>query len=101
MSELHTVNKSPFEKSSVDSCLAHVQEGSAVLFYEDAVYAAMEGTSVSSKVKAAAGVKLYALGPDVAARGIPADRLIAGVEVIDYAGFVDLSVQHSKVVAWV
>lgn len=101
MSELHTVNKSPFEKNSVDSCLAHAQAGSAVLFYEDGVYAAMEGTAIAGKVKAAAGVKLYALGPDVAARGIPEDRLIAGVELVDYAGFVDLSVQHSKVVAWV
>ena len=31
MSELHTVNKSPFEKSSFNSCMEHVLEGSAVL----------------------------------------------------------------------
>ena len=31
MSELHTVNKSPFEKSSFDSCMEHALEGSAVL----------------------------------------------------------------------
>ena len=35
MSELHTVNKSPFEKSSLESCLSHVAEGSAVLLIED------------------------------------------------------------------
>jgi tRNA 2-thiouridine synthesizing protein B len=100
MSELHTVNKSPFEKTSAASCLAHVAEGSAVLFYEDGVYAAMDGTTISAQVKGA-GVKVYALGPDLAARGIAADRLMEGVEVVDYAGFVDLAAEYSKVVAWV
>ncbi|MEJ1339746.1 MAG: sulfurtransferase complex subunit TusB [Candidatus Sedimenticola sp. (ex Thyasira tokunagai)] len=101
MSELHTVNKSPFEKGSFDNCLGHVLEGSAVLLVEDGVYAAMKGTSAEAKVLAAKGVKFYALGADVKARGIAADRIIEGFEIVDYAGFVDLSAEHSKVVAWV
>ena len=101
MSELHTVNKSPFEKSSFGSCLGHVVEGSAVLLYEDGVYGAMKGTALEDKVKAVQGVKFYALGPDVKARGITEDRLIEGIELVDYAGFVDLSTEHDKVVSWV
>ena len=101
MSDLHTVNKSPFEKSSFDSCLGHVQEGSAVLLYEDGVYAAMKGTANEEKIKSAQGVKFYVLGPDVKARGIDAGRLTEGLEVVDYAGFVDLAAEHEKVVAWV
>ncbi|MCP3867552.1 MAG: sulfurtransferase complex subunit TusB [Gammaproteobacteria bacterium] len=101
MSELHTVNKSPFEKSSFDSCMGHVLEGSAVLLYEDGVYAAMQGTTAEAKVKSAQGVKIYVLGPDLKARGIDAARLIDGVDVVDYAGFVDLTIEHDKVVAWV
>lgn len=101
MSILHTVNKSPFEKSSVASCIAHALEGSAVLFYEDAVYAVAAGTSVEEQVKSAKGVKLYVLGPDLKARGVSADKLINGVEVVDYAGFVDLAAEHDKVQAWV
>ena len=46
MSILHTVNKSPFEKSSMDSCLAHAKEGSSVLMYEDGIYGAIKGTAV-------------------------------------------------------
>ncbi|MCB1759030.1 MAG: sulfurtransferase complex subunit TusB [Gammaproteobacteria bacterium] len=101
MSELHTVNKSPFEKNSFDSCLGHVLEGSAVLLYEDGVYAALKGTATEGKVKAAQGVKFYALGPDLKARGLAQDRVSDGIEIIDYAGFVDLATEHDKVVAWV
>ncbi len=52
-------------------------------------------------VQAAKGVKFYALGADLKARGIAADRMIEGFEIVDYAGFVDLSAEYSKVVAWV
>jgi tRNA 2-thiouridine synthesizing protein B len=101
MSELHTVNKSPFEKSSCGSCLGHVATGSSVLFYEDGVYAVTKGTTLEGSLKSAAGIKLYALGPDLKARGIAADRVMDGVELVDYAGFVDLAAGHDKVVAWV
>ena len=101
MSELHTVNKSPFEKSSFDSCLGHVLDGSAVLLYEDGVYAAVKGTAMEGRVKSAQGVKFYVLGPDIKARGISAERLTDGIEIVDYAGFVDLATEHEKVVAWV
>jgi tRNA 2-thiouridine synthesizing protein B len=98
---LHTVNKSPFERNALESCLAHAQAGSAVLMLEDAVYGAMKGTRVESNVsQAAQNVKLYVLGPDLAARGISEDKLIAGVSVVDYGGFVDLTVENSTVQSW-
>lgn len=101
MSILHTINKSPFEKNSLTSCLGHLQEGASVLLYEDGVYAGLKGTSVSDAMAAAKGVKLYALGPDLMTRGISEDKLMEGVEVVDYAGFVDLAESHDKVLAWV
>jgi tRNA 2-thiouridine synthesizing protein B len=101
MSILHTVNKSPYEKSSVGSCIGHALEGSSILFYEDAVYAAIKGSSIEQLITSAKGVKLYALGADLKARGIGDDKLIDGVEIVDYAGFVDLSADHDKVQAWV
>ncbi|MGV6826660.1 MAG: sulfurtransferase complex subunit TusB [bacterium] len=102
MSDLHLVNKSPLEKNSLDSALAFSQAGSAVLLIEDAVYAAMKGTAVESKVTSAmADKKFYALGPDLAARGISTDRVIDGVELVDYAGFVDLVETNDKVQSWV
>ena len=77
MSILHTVNKSPFEKNSLDECLTHSMDGSAILLLEDGVYAAMQGTNVEADVKAAmAGKKVYVLGPDVKLRGLSSDRII-------------------------
>ncbi|OQX44370.1 MAG: sulfurtransferase TusB, partial [Candidatus Sedimenticola endophacoides] len=93
--------KSPYEKNSFDSCIGYAQAGSAVLLFEDGVYAAMSGGATEAKVKAAEGVKFYALGPDMKARGLSVDRVIEGVEIVDYAGFVDLAAEHSKVVSWV
>ena len=101
MSELHTVNKSPFEKSSFDSCMEHVLEGSAVLLYEDGVYAAMKNIAAEGKVKSAQGVKFFVLGPDMKARGLTEDRVSDGIEIVDYGKFVDLAAEYDKVVAWV
>jgi tRNA 2-thiouridine synthesizing protein B len=97
---LHTVNKSPFERNTLKSCLAYAKPGSAVLLIEDGVYAALAGTATSDMVqKAMAQVSVYALGPDVEARGV-AKQVIDGVKVIDYAGFVDLVVDHPNTQAW-
>ena len=101
MSILHTVNKSPFEKSSMDSCLAHAKDGSAVLMYEDGIYGAIKGTAVADKVAAMSGVKFYVMGPDLQARGVGEDKVADGIEIVDYAKFVSLSAENDKVQAWV
>lgn len=97
---LHTVNKSPFNTNSLDSCLSHAKDGSAILLFEDGVYGATKGTQFSSKVEdALKSKKVYALGPDLKARGVQ-DNLVDGVEVIDYAKFVDLTIEFSGVESW-
>lgn len=101
MSTLHTVNKSPFEKDSLGTCLDYAGPGASVLLIEDAVYGGLAGTRIAPQVKAALdSVKIYVLGPDLAARGFAEERLIPGVSVVDYAGFVDLAAEHAKVQAW-
>ena len=45
-------------------------------------------------------VKIYAPGPDLNARGIPPERVIDGVAIVDYEGFVDLTAAHDSVQAW-
>ena len=98
---LHTVNKSPFERSSLESCLRLARKGGAILLYEDGVYATQQGTSVSDTVAAAtADFSIYVLGPDLAARGIEESQLIDGVRVVDYGGFVDLVVEKGTVQSW-
>ncbi len=98
---LHTLNKSPFERASLDSCLRLAGKGGAVLLYEDGVYAALRDTSASGKVEAASrDLSFYVLGPDLAARGIETERVMEGVQIVDYGGFVDLVVEHGPVQAW-
>ena len=101
MSILHTVNKTPFERNSLESCLKFASGGAAVLMMEDGVYGALKGTSAESMVATALdNLSVYVLGPDLAARGLSEDRLIEGVKVVDYAGFVDLAAENDKVQAW-
>ena len=97
---LHIVNKSATERSSLESCLRLATKGSAVLLIEDAVYAATKGSTAAAKIQAAqADLKIYALGPDLAARGITS-RVLDGVNVVDYGGFVDLVAEHSNCQSW-
>lgn len=99
MSMLHTVNKSPFERNNLDSCLTHAAKGDAILLIEDAVVAAAPGTSLAARMAdATQQFKVYALGPDLQARGITA--AIDGITIVDYAGFVDLAAENKAVHAW-
>ncbi len=101
MTMLHTVNKSPFEKTSLDSCLRIAQAGSSILLLEDGVYAAMRGTAAEDKMTAAGNRhKIFVLGPDLKARGLAAENVIEGIEMVDYSGFVDLTVCHDNVQSW-
>ena len=97
---LHTVNKSPFEHSALETCLRYARQGSSVLLIEDAVYAAARDTAVAQAVQEALKrVQLYALAPDVEARGMQ-NRVLDGVRLVDYEGFVDLVVEHNAVQSW-
>ena len=98
---LHTVNKSPFERSTLESCLRLACKGSAILLIEDGVYAAQKNTAVSGKIEAAAkNFDVFVLGPDLKARGIDESGLIAGIAVVGYGGFVDLVAERGTVQSW-
>jgi len=97
---LHIVNKSPYERNSLESCLRLASKGSAVLLIEDGVYGATKSGNCAGMVQAAMNdVKVYVLGPDLSARGM-ADRVLDGVSVVDYGGFVDLVAEHSNCQSW-
>ena len=42
MALLHTVNKSPFEKNSLESCTRLAVKGGSILLTEDGVYGAIK-----------------------------------------------------------
>ncbi len=94
---LHTVNKSPYRSDSLKTCVAYVRSGDAILLIEDGVYGAMKGGAGSALL---ADASVYALGPDLKARGIGENELIDGVEVVGYDGFVKLAADNDKVQSW-
>ncbi len=98
---LHTVNKSPFEKNSLHTCFRLAKKGSDILLIEDAVYAVLQNSDIENDVKqAVAAHSIYVLEPDLLARGLEQDRLIEGVQIVGYDGFVDLAVKNDKVQSW-
>jgi len=98
---LHTVNKSPFEKNSLETCLRLAEDNSSILLIEDGVYGALQNTSFESSIISAQKVcKFYVLGPDLKARGRDKSSLISNIEIIDYKEFVKLTVENDKIQNW-
>ena len=97
---LHIVNKSHTQTNSLQSCLRLARTGHALLLIEDAIYAATQGGAATSVIGAAMKqLKVYALQPDVEARGM-AGKLVEGVTAVDYGGFVDLVAEHPNNQSW-
>jgi tRNA 2-thiouridine synthesizing protein B len=98
---LHLINKSPFERTALDSCLRLAETGGSILLLEDGVYAALANAAQAEKISGRmADFSFYVLGPDVAARGLEDTPLIDGIDVVDYEGFVDLVVEHDAAQSW-
>jgi tRNA 2-thiouridine synthesizing protein B len=97
MALLHIVNKSPYEKNSLDTAVGYVKDSDTLLLIEDGVYAAIKSGSVSSKLD---GLDVAVMGSDLAARGIAEDKLVDGVSIVDYAGFVDLVEAKDSTQSW-
>ena len=97
---LHIVNKSPFENNTLSNCLRFARPGAAVLLIEDAVYAGTRDTVTERELKEAmSNINVYALQPDLEARGVQ-DKMIDGIKLVDYAGFVDLVAEHNTTQSW-
>jgi len=95
---LHTVNKSPFESSAMETCFRFLESGDPVLFIEDGVYAVQSGNKFSPVMKSLLEKNpVFALCPDLDARGISV--ITEGVERVDYEGFVGLVEEH-QVNSW-
>lgn len=98
---LHLINKSPFDRNALDSCLRLATAGSSILLLEDGVYAALDKATSADAVKnRMEDMTFYVLGPDVSARGLDDTPLIDGIKVVDYGGFVDLVVEHDVAQSW-
>ncbi len=73
-----------------------------VLLIEDGVTGALQNTTAASGISDAmdSGIKFAVLGEDLSARGLTTERILDGVSVVDYAGFVQLAADHDNVQNW-
>ena len=95
---LYTINYASISSKNLEALMDLCPEGAPVLFYEDGVYACFKGTSMSGLIERLTVTNpTYALIEDMEARGITS--IVAGVEAVDYAGFVELEENHN-VVPW-
>ena len=97
MAMLHLVNKSPYCTCNMNTAATVMKDGDQLLLIEDGVYGAVKSGKASSMLQ---GLKVSVLGPDLAARGITQDKLADGINVVDYAGFVDMVEANDKVQSW-
>ncbi|WP_287813619.1 sulfurtransferase complex subunit TusB [Pseudomonas sp.] len=89
MATLHVLSHSPFSDQRLASCLRVLGARDGVLLTGDAVYALL-----NDDLAHLAG-RLYALEEDVKARA-----LTTTAQVVDYTGFVQLSIDYDKVNTW-
>lgn len=101
MSTLHTVNKSPFTHTTLASCLEVCGNSDGILLLEDGVFGAVNSSPNGVQLKAAIarGIKIYVLSSDVKARGLNA-KLTPNIQITDYNGFVQLSIEYRCVQSW-
>ncbi|MBH44848.1 MAG: sulfurtransferase complex subunit TusB [Gammaproteobacteria bacterium] len=98
---LHTINKSPYEKNSFETCMRLAAAESSILLIEDGVYAAIDNTKISELIKEnPSNFKFYVLEADLKARGLDKNSLIPNIEIISYKGFVKLTVENEKTQTW-
>ncbi|MGF1874315.1 sulfurtransferase complex subunit TusB [Photobacterium frigidiphilum] len=95
---LHTVTTSPFHTQSLQSCLRYISQDDEILLLQDAVFAGLRENILSKTIKVS-GVKIYLLKEDLLARGIE-NKVDEYFEVVDYSGFVSLSIQHEAQMKW-
>lgn len=100
MSRLHLVAASPYLDGALAACLDHALAGDAVLLIGDGVFAVTGRCAASLGAAARGGIAVYALAPDLAARGLASKELAGTVATVDYPGFVDLAAAHAATQSW-
>lgn len=97
MSTLHVLSHSPFTDSRLTSCLRVLGPADGVLLCGDAVYALTDSTAPLNALKALSANLLFVLEEDIQARSMKAPDW---VKVVDYPGFVEISIHFDKVNTW-
>ncbi|MEH6503209.1 MAG: sulfurtransferase complex subunit TusB [Cycloclasticus sp.] len=97
---LYIVNKSCSDSTALKNCVERACDGDAILLIENAVYAGISSPETSTLQGIADGVGVYALTPDMQARGLDCSQYFSFVRYVDYAGFVALVESNKPIRSW-
>jgi len=89
---LYIVNK---KGEVLENCIKRVMANDVILLIEEAVFTALVTKPPSVLSELISNVAVYALTPDMEARGIDVKRCYEHIQYVDYAGFVEL-VENNK-----
>ena len=87
---LHIINQS----KNIQRCLQSMQKNDVILLIQDGVIAALKNSELM-----ASNILCYALEEDVIARGLQ-DQMSPQIKLINYAQFVELTLQHHPILSW-
>ncbi|TRX00524.1 sulfurtransferase complex subunit TusB [Candidatus Methylobacter oryzae] len=94
---LHLIFQSPIEAA----ILERIDPDDVVVFLENAVLRVLQNSNINAVLKRQlSNNRLCVLADDIVIRGIAKDELIEEIEVIDYAGLVELTVNNAVIQSW-
>jgi len=94
---LHLIFQSPVEIA----ILERIDPGDDVVFLENSVLRILQnGLLRDTLTQLLTRSRLYVLSENIEVRGITTYELIKGIEVIDYAGLVALTVKNPVIQSW-
>lgn len=94
---LHLVFQSPIETA----VLERIEAGDVAVFLENAVLRVLRNGLLSASLTQLLSTnRLCVLSEDVAVRGIAVDELVKGIDIIDYAELVALTVNNRVIQSW-
>jgi tRNA 2-thiouridine synthesizing protein B len=94
---LHLIAQSPIDMA----IFQRLGAGDDVLFLDKAVLNLLQKGYLSTVLTTLlAQHQLYVLSDDLELRGISPSELLMGLNIIDYSGFVDLTVKNPLIQTW-
>ncbi|SHG90685.1 sulfurtransferase complex subunit TusB [Ferrimonas marina] len=93
MTTLNTLSRACTSPAALADTLRYLNDGDTLLLIQDAVVMASQSRFASELKR----FRLVVLAPDLQARGLSVPEQ---TEQVDYAGFVQLSLQHQNQVTW-
>ncbi len=94
---LHLIFQSPIETATLE----RMDGGDVAVFFENSLFRLLDtdalAEALTEKLKCN---RLCVLADDLAVRGIAPDELTSGLEIIEYAELVSLTVDNAVIQSW-